>query len=104
MNSDSRDLAARIRHDVDAGPGAEGRFSLVVDGVEAELIYRRDDPGRVTILHTGVPAAIGGRGVAGVLVQAALDWVRAQGLKVHTACSYSKAWIAKHPEYDDLRV
>jgi predicted GNAT family acetyltransferase len=89
---------ARIRHDADAG-----RFSVVVDGVEAELDYRLD--GEVmTILHTGVPSSIGGRGIAGELVRAALDHARAQGWKVRAACTYSNAWIGKHPEYESLRA
>lgn len=90
--------ASKIRHDADAG-----RFSVVVEGLEAEIEYRVA-AGVMTILHTGVPSPIGGRGIAGDLVRAALDWARAQGLKVHTACSYSQAWVDKHPEYADLRA
>ena len=90
----------QIRHDHDANGG---RFSVVVDGIEAELDYRRAGD-VITIDHTGVPSAIGGRGVAADLVRAALDWVRAEGLKVVTACSYSAAFIEKHPEYGDLRA
>ena len=90
--------APKIRHDADAG-----RFSVVVEAREAELDYRRDN-GTITILHTGVPSPIGGRGIAGDLVRATLDWVRAEGLKVVTACSYSAAFLDKHPEYGDLRA
>ena len=97
-NDTSQDIAARIRHDADAG-----RFSVVVDGVEAELVYRRDD-GRITILHTGVPEAIGGRGIGGELVHRAFEFARESGLKVRTACSYSEAWLRKHPEYEALRA
>ena len=79
---------------------AEGASASSIDGVEAELDYRLDDAGQITILHTGVPPAIGGRGIAGELVRTALDWARAEGLKVHLACAYSKAWVAKHPEYE----
>ena len=90
------DLAERIRHDA-------GRFSVRVDGFEAELDYRRAGD-RMTILHTGVPAQVGGRGIAGALVKAALDFARAEGLKVEPACAYSDAWMRKHPEYEDLRA
>ena len=90
--------ASKIRHDAEAG-----RFSVVVEGLPAEIEYRRDN-GTITILHTGVPDAIGGRGIAADLVRAAFDWARAQGLKVRTACSYSQAWLEKHPEYGDLRA
>ena len=74
-----------------------------MDGVEAELVYRRDD-GRITILHTGVPEAIGGRGIAAALVQRAFDFAREQALKVRPACAYSEAWLRKHPEYEALRA
>ena len=72
-----------------------------LDGHEAELVYRRQD-GRLLIDHTGVPQAIGGRGVAGELVRAALDYARAEGLRVVPLCSYSAEYIQRHPEYADL--
>ena len=95
------DIAPRIRHD--AGAGGEGRFSVEVDGVEAELGYRLEGD-TMTILHTGVPAAIGGRGIAGALVRAALDHARGAGWKVRAQCSYADAWIGRHPEYGTLRA
>jgi predicted GNAT family acetyltransferase len=95
---DPQQVAAGIRHDPDAG-----RFSVVVDGHEAELDYRFEG-GVMTIHHTGVPDAIGGRGIAGELVRAALDHARAAGWKVRAACAYSDAWIGKHPEYEALRA
>ena len=87
-----------IRHDA-----AEHRFSVVVDGHVAEIDYHMSG-NTMVITHTGVPGAIGGRGIAGDLVRATLDWARAEGLKVVTACSYSQAWVDKHPEYADLRA
>jgi predicted GNAT family acetyltransferase len=80
---------------------ASHRFAVQVDGHQAELIYRRDGK-RLIIDHTGVPEAIGGRGIAGELVKAALDYARAEGLRVVPACSYSAAYIQHHPEYADL--
>jgi hypothetical protein len=87
-----------IQHD----PAAQ-RFSTVVDGVEAHLEYRRHG-GVLTITHTRVPEAIGGRGIAGALVQAAMDHARAEGLKVDPVCSYSAVWMERHPEYHALRA
>jgi predicted GNAT family acetyltransferase len=85
-----------ISHD----PAAR-RFRTRLDGHEAELVYRRQD-GRLLIDHTGVPEAIGGRGVAGELVRAALDYARAEGLRVVPLCSYSAEYVRRHPEYADL--
>lgn len=77
------------------------RFHTTVDGLEAQLTYRLGD-GRLTIDHTGVPGAIGGRGVAGELVRAALDFARSEALKVVPACSYAAVYIQRHPQYADL--
>lgn len=89
---------ARIAHEP-----ATHRFATTVDGVEAHLEYRRE--GNVlTITHTRVPEAIGGRGIAGALVKAAMEHARAAGLKVDPVCSYSAAWLERHPDYADLRA
>jgi predicted GNAT family acetyltransferase len=88
--------ALDLHHD----PAAR-RFSTRLDGHEAELVYSLRSE-RMVIDHTGVPEAIGGRGVAAALVRAALDHARAQGWRVVPACSYSAAYIQRHPEYADL--
>jgi len=89
-------MALPIHHD-----SASHRFTTQMDGHEAELIYRRQGV-RLIIDHTGVPEAVGGRGIAGELVKAALDYARAEGLRVVPACSYSAAYVQRHPEYADL--
>lgn len=89
-------MSIQINHDP-----TSGRFSTQLDGHEAELVYRHQDM-RMLIDHTGVPEAISGRGVAGELVKAALDYARAQGLRVVPLCSYSATYIQRHPEYADL--
>ncbi|NUS39814.1 MAG: N-acetyltransferase [Lysobacter sp.] len=82
---------------------AHERFVVTVDGHEARVDYRRE--GHVlALVHTDVPAAIGGRGIAGALVQAVFDYARGEGLRVRPACSYAAAWIERHPEYADLRA
>ncbi len=55
---------------------AAGIFSARVDGHLFQLSYRRQ-PGRLSIDHAAVPQAVGGRGIAGDLVRAALDYARA---------------------------
>ena len=89
-------LTPDVYHDPDAR-----RLHTRVEGHEAELRYSLRD-GRMVIDHTGVPDAIGGRGIAGILVKAALDLARARGWRVVPACSYSAAYVQRHPEYADL--
>ncbi len=81
---------------------ASRRFTIDVDGQTAYLEYERADEVMV-ITHTVVPPAIGGRGIAGELVRAAIHHARAAGLKVDPRCSYADAWMQRHPECDALR-
>ncbi len=63
--------------------------------------YRR--VGDVLVLHhTEVPRALQGQGLAGELVQAVLDWARAEGLRVRPTCSYVAAYMRRHVETQDL--
>lgn len=82
---------------------ASHRFTINVDGDLGYLEYER--AGEVMVItHTIVPPAIGGRGIAARLVQAALVHAREAGLKVDPRCSYADAWMRRHPEYDGLRA
>ena len=80
---------------------AQHRFELEVDGHTASLYYRLE-PGVITFTHTEVPQELSGRGIGSRLARGALDWTRAQGLKVVAKCPFVSAYIAKHPEYGDL--
>jgi predicted GNAT family acetyltransferase len=80
---------------------AHHRFELEADGHTAVAEYKLAD-GVITFTHTGVPKELGGRGIGTALARGALDWVRAQGLKVVPQCPFIKGYIAKHAEYADL--
>jgi predicted GNAT family acetyltransferase len=68
--------AVEILHD----PG-NGRFEAMVDGHRCELVYHLAE-GLMSIVHTGVPSDVGGRGIAAQLVAAAFATARARGWKV----------------------
>ena len=75
-------------------------FTADVDGRRAVLNYTL--AGHVmTITHTGEPQAIGGRGVAGELMRAALSTATAAGWQVIPACSYASAYMRKRTEDAD---
>ena len=76
-------------------------FVAVVDGQRCVLEYELDG-NTMTITHTGVPQAVGGRGIAGDLTRAALEAARALDWKVVPACSYARQFLDKHTEYADL--
>ncbi len=95
-----------MSHDDSAFPpvahdAAAHRFTLAVDGRQAVLDYQLRD-GAMVITHTGVPDALGGRGIAALLTRAALAHARAGGLKVVPECSYASAFMQRHGEYADL--
>ena len=85
-----------IEHNV-----AASRFEATVEGQLCVCQYRVF--GKVMMLtHTGVPQVLRGRGIAALLVQAALDHARAHGLKVRPDCSYAEVYMQRHPETLDL--
>lgn len=73
------------------------RFVYVEEGIEAELTYRAEDD-RLVLIHTGVPETLGGRGIGGRLVRAAVDRARASGETVVPWCPYARAWLENHPD------
>jgi hypothetical protein len=78
------------------------RFELAVDGnVVGFLDYRRR-PGVILLTHTEVDPSCAGQGLGTVLITAALDIVRAQGLSVLPYCPFVARFIARHREYLDL--
>lgn len=56
----------------------------------------------VVLMHTEVPRAFEGRGVGGALARAALDDIRARGLKALVVCPFIIAWLHRHPDYADV--
>lgn len=78
------------------------QFTAEVDGFRAELEYTPAD-GVMTITHTRVPQAIGGRGVAAELMRAALKVAGERGWSVNPACSYAAAFMRKHAQARDKK-
>lgn len=77
------------------------RFEARFDEGLALCAYRRQAE-ELLLTHTEVPAALEGRGIAAALVRAALDWARAEGLKVRPLCSYVSMYMRRHPDTQDL--
>ena len=78
-----------------------GRFELERDGHVASLQYTV--AGHVlALLHTEIPDALRGGGIASALAQTALDWARDHHLKVDVVCPFVAAFLETHPEYSDL--
>ena len=77
------------------------RFELDADGSTAVSYYQLA-PGVITFTHTEVPPALEGRGIGSRLARGALEFARAQGLKIVPKCPFIGAYVAKHPEFGNL--
>ena len=62
----------------------------------AEITFPETAPGVYTINHTYVSDELRGQGVAGDLVQMAVDQIREQGGEVRATCSYAAGWLKKN--------
>lgn len=80
---------------------AQSRFEATIEGRLCVADYRLN-AGVMQMTHTGVPPQLEGRGIAAALVKAALEYARAQGLKVNPLCSYVATYMRRHPETQDL--
>jgi predicted GNAT family acetyltransferase len=79
----------------------EQRFQIDDGGTIAMLTYH-EGKRHITLVHTEVPAALGGRGYAGALAKTALEYARANSLRVIVHCPFVRAFLERHPEYADL--
>ena len=86
------------------GPGAgevidnhaASRLEAWAEGRRAELDYRLNGK-RLVLLHTEVPPALGGHGLGGRLVTAAVDRAAREGMTVVPLCPFARDWLEHHP-------
>ena len=82
-----------------------GRYVVVIDGHEAELTYSKlGDSGNVIADHTGVPEALGGRGVGSALVRYLVEDARSSGFRISPWCPCGKAHFRKNPDWADVML
>ena len=81
---------------------AASRLEIHADGEVAELTYRTR-AGRLVLIHTGVPDSLGGRGLGGQLVLAAISKASHEGLTIVPLCPFARGWLERHPD-DAARV
>ena len=80
-------------------------FALGEDGaLLAEVTFPTGEDGAADINHTFVDGSLRGQGVAGQLLEAAVQQLRQEGKQARATCSYAAGWFQKHPEHQDLLV
>ncbi|WP_207433819.1 GNAT family N-acetyltransferase [Sabulibacter ruber] len=80
---------------------AAHRFETTVEGITAFIDYKLR-PGVMWVLHTEVPQALEGRGIAGAMSKHVLEYIIAQKLQIVPLCPYMAAYLKRHPEYQYL--
>jgi len=78
-----------------------GRFELERDGLIAYLEYTLSGD-VLGLIHSEVPEALRGQGLASELARTALDWARENHKKVDVVCPTVAGYVKHHPEYADL--
>ena len=81
----------------------EQQFEAYVDGRLAGYSVYQLSGNTLVFLHTEVDDAYEGQGVGSQLVRQSLDQLRERpGLRVTATCPFVRAWMRRHPEYQDL--
>jgi uncharacterized protein len=79
-----------------------GKYTIAVDGETVGLTAVADRNNQRIFYHTEVDNRFGGRGLATILVQEALEATRADGKRVVAVCQMVAAFLQKHPDFSDI--
>lgn len=82
----------------------KGKFFIEKDGIQlAEMTYTYAGPKKIIIDHTEVDESLSGQGVGYKLVEAAVDFLRKNDMKVIPLCPFAKAVFDKRiKDYSDV--
>ena len=80
------------------------RYESEMDGQFAGYTNAIPQGDVIVFPHTEILPAFAGHGLATILIRAALDDVRARGLKMRAVCPFVADFLDKHPEYQDLAI
>ncbi len=80
----------------------DGTFSIAVEGKTAGHADFADRGDQRVFYHTVTDPEFGGRGLATILVENALNATRDEGKRIVSACSMVTTVLKKHPEFDDI--
>ena len=80
------------------------RYEAVLDGALAGILEYKIKQGRLALIHTEVPPAFEGHGIAAAITRFALDDARSRGLRVVAICPYVRRYLESHPEDLDIVV
>jgi predicted GNAT family acetyltransferase len=80
----------------------DGAYSIAVEGKTVGRADFADRGDQRVFFHTETDPEFGGRGLASILVESALNATRDEGKRIVPACSMVVTVLKKHPEFDDI--
>ncbi len=80
----------------------EFQFEGVFENGEKATLQYRWLKASMVLMHTLVPAALRGTGAGSAIVKYALEYARANQLKIIVYCHFVTKYMQSHPEYNDL--
>jgi predicted GNAT family acetyltransferase len=96
MSSSEKKTLSDVIHKAD-----ENRFVIQLEDSIAFLSYQVSNDDMI-FLHTETPPQHEGKGIGSSLVQAGLEYAKAHFYRVVPLCSFTAAYISRHPEYQPL--
>ncbi|TAM62941.1 GNAT family N-acetyltransferase [Mycobacterium sp.] len=80
----------------------DGKYTIAVEGKTVGFADFVDRGDQRVFHHTEIDPAYGGRGLATILVEEALNEARDEGKRIVPVCSMIGTVLKKHPEFDDI--
>jgi uncharacterized protein len=77
----------------------DGKYTIAVEGKTVGFAAFADRGDERVFYHTEVDPEFGGRGLATILIEEALNATRADGKRIVPVCSMVAGVIEKHPEF-----
>lgn len=77
-------------------------FETSLSNGEFAFVEYRWHNKELMLMHTLVPEGFEGRGIAGALAKYALEYAKANQLKIIVYCPYINAYLKRHTEYQVL--
>ena len=92
-------MISPIRHERAEHGGA---FLIEQEGRQIGELYYQRAGARIVVTHTEVAPDMREKGLGQLLIDAAVQWARAEKLTIVPRCSYARAVLERTPEYGDV--
>ena len=85
--------------------GRKGAFFIEQDGEWlAEMSYTKARPDVIVIDHTEVDRRLQGQGIGQQLLREAVNYARANNMKIRARCPYARNVLYETAEYNDIII